>query len=456
MAACQKNIPIPDPTPDPQDDEEDDGIYRGAIPQEIDELPRVYINRHGQGYVGGNNYDNNKRIWTEMCDIEIRVKVNGKDTLVFAQDSMKYRGHGNSTWKHFPKKSYYFKLNHKANLIGSGQTRRWVLLANWMDRTLMRNAVAMEAARRTSLEWTPSGTFVELYVDEKVEPTGYRHLGNYWMCEKIHVEKGNFLCDYLYSMDDSDYPYNVDFETKLGFCPIDGRYGMPVELKYPDSDDYPEAEYNKIIAQAKECLLKEEEKIYSFRDDFYSMINMDSFCDWYIIQELTCNQEANHPKSCFFYSRNGILYAGPVWDFDWGTFTEREPVFLINRAIYFGNVKLPQDGIERSGLLYYPAFRKRLKERWAALKPQFLTLDEYIDKQAEWIRASEEVNHRLWPIFGHGEGDDKDHNGIGIADDKETLMVNYDENLSFQEAVDLMKVHLRQRISDLDVLINAL
>ena len=455
MAACQKNEIVPDPTPDNnpnKEEEEDDGIYKGAIPQEIDEVPRVYINRHGRGFIGKED----KTVWTELCDIEIRVKVGGKDTVVYASDSLKIRGHGNSTWVHFPKKSYYFKLNHKANLIGSGQTRRWVLLANWMDRTLLRNAVAMEAARRTSIEWTPSGTFVDLYVDEKVEPTGYRHLGTYWMCEKIHAEKGNFLCDYLYCMDNTSYPYNLDFETKLGLCVMSGRYGMPVELKYPDRDDYPEDEYTNILTKARNVLLEEEEKIYSFRNDFYTKINMDSFCDWYLVQELTCNQEPNHPKSCYFYSRDGVLYAGPVWDFDWGTFTEQDPRLLINRCIYFGNVKLPSDGIERSGLLYYPAFRQRLKERWAALKPQFETLDQYIDQQADWIRASEEVNHRLWPIFGHGEGDNKDHHGIGIADDKETMMVSYDENLTFQEAVDLMKLHLNQRISILDGLINAL
>ena len=443
--SCQeKENPTTPEDPTEQEPEKDPGEYKGLIPQGLDELPRVYIHTHGKGV------SHEKTEWTELCDITIRVKRAGKDSVAFRADSLKIRGHGNSSWECYPKKPYNLKLKNGANLIGTGSTKRWVLLANWMDRTLLRNDVALEAARRTGLEWTPSGIFVELYLDSDMTEDGYRHVGNYWLGERIHVEKSHFLCDYLFTMDTCNFPYEQDYMTELGFGGDKG-YGLPVEVKHPDRDDYTDPEFDKILSDSKDFLSQVEQKIYSWRDDFASLIDVDSFCDWYLLHELTGNEEVNHPKSVYLYARGGKLYMGPVWDFDWGTFKPKEARLLISRTIYFGNVKLPSDGIERAGLLQYPAFKKRLKERWRTLKPKFQTLDTYIDKQADWIRASEAVNYSLWPIYGQAM-DGRYYNGNPLEGGE----VNQDERLSFQQAVDKMKTSLAQRISNLDVLIEAL
>ena len=75
------------------------------------------------------------------------------------------KGRGNSTWS-YPKKPYAIKLDKKTEILGMPKHKRWALLANWMDRTLLRNAVAFEIARNTtSLEWTPRGQFVEVVLN---------------------------------------------------------------------------------------------------------------------------------------------------------------------------------------------------------------------------------------------------------------------------------------------------
>lgn len=178
--SCQKdNIVLP---PEPEEKPADTGEYKGLIPQVTDGLARLYIDSpHGLP-----RWD--KYQWTELCDVKIDVTVNGEEKTVYEADSLRIRGRGNTTWDHYPKKSYRFNLTEKVNFIGSGQTKKWVLLANWMDRTLLRNDVALEAARRSCIEWVPSGTFVDFYLDGE-----YR--GVYWLGEKINIEKGNFLCD---------------------------------------------------------------------------------------------------------------------------------------------------------------------------------------------------------------------------------------------------------------------
>ena len=416
IAACQKEDSI---IPSGNTPEKEEGEYKGLIPQSLDQLPKLFINTPGAKGVSSN-----KTVWTELCTIQIKAKSGGKETVVFDEDSLKIRGRGNTTWKNYPKKPYRFTLEHKANLIGSGQTKKWVLLANWMDRTLLRNVVAFEAARRSSIEWTPSGTFVEFYLDGA-------HQGNYWLGEKINVEQGNFLADYLFEFDTSDN-LTGDFQSSRGVWKKSKDGGIPVNIKYPDMDDEKDPSATKKAAKA--ALDAIEAKIFD-SGKWEEAIDKDSFIDWLLVHELCMNREPNHPKSCFFYIRDGKLHAGPVWDFDWGTFPppgNRMGTFLNTGALYF-----PQ-------LLTYPAFRQSVKLRWKALKPQFQSLESFIDRQAAWISESEQVNHNMWPCYPNPLSED----GSG--------MINYDENLSFQEAVDGLKKSLKARIQGLDNLINKL
>ncbi|MBR6885885.1 MAG: CotH kinase family protein, partial [Bacteroidales bacterium] len=153
--------PTPDPTPDPQPEPGKDRV----IPSDLRDLPRVYIDT--PGHVGVSS----KEDWVES----VSVKILGDGNELLLEDSgSKIRGRGNSTWDRYPKKPYYIKLGTKADLYGTGKSKKWVLLANWMDRTLLRNQVAFHAASLTSLDWTPSGGFVELYLDGK-------DLGIYWL-----------------------------------------------------------------------------------------------------------------------------------------------------------------------------------------------------------------------------------------------------------------------------------
>lgn len=444
MTACQKDNSItpnqeeekPKPNPDDpgNNGKQDDDTYKGLIPQQTDALPRLYIKTPNG--LGLEKYDRTK--WTELCSIQIKVLVDGEDLLVYDDDSLRIRGRGNSTWSHYPKKPYRFNLDHKANFIGSGQTKKWVLLANWMDRTLLRNDVAFEAARRTAMEWSPAGTFVEFYVDGV-------HQGNYWMGEKINVEKGNFLADYLFQFDTTDDTW--DFASSRGVWKKGKEGGIPIHVKYPDLDDAENP--SAVIKAAQEALKTIEDGLWT--DDWSKYINVDSFVDWLLVHELCMNGEPYHPKSCFFYIRSGILYAGPVWDFDWGTFTtstyyNNKLTGLINfDTLYFGRLTSLKE------------FRKRIQERWAVLKPRFQSLDAYIDARANQIRASEAVNSTLWPLYGTDmNGKQWKGNPLAGSEGITTGEINFDERMSFQEAVNAMKAALSARIGYLDKLINEL
>lgn len=411
LAGCQEKTIIPD----------GEDTYTGCIPRHPDKLPGLYLSLPEDTTLG----DVRKKSWTKDVSVRIQATVDGTETTVFEVEGAKLKAHGNTTLTYYPKKPLTLKLDKKADLIGTGKTKRWVLLANWMDRTLLRNDLAFELARHTALEWTPSGTFVDLYVNGE-------HQGIYWMGELIHVEDSHFTCDYFYSYDTSDEDER-DFDTMYGHWENATKIGgIPVELKYPDRDDYSPEEFQSILLNAKNTLYAFEEAIMRGENPS-SVMDMNTLCDYYLVQELCGNGENRFPKSTFLYARDNKLYWGPVWDFDYGSFTPDYHGLGLKSSLYYYQI------------WSHPEFRKHLKHRWSLLKPEFQKVAaSYIDSRAAFIRESETVNHQMWPCFPNPMAETPDG------------MVNGDEQMTFDQAIARLKKTLTDRIYEMDLEINRL
>lgn len=91
------------------------------------------------------------------------------------------KGRGNSTWG-MEKKPYRLKLNKKAPLLGLPEVKSFALLANYSDKTLLRNAISLCMARQLGLEYTPSDHFVELYLNGEYQ-------GVYQLTDKVYALK---------------------------------------------------------------------------------------------------------------------------------------------------------------------------------------------------------------------------------------------------------------------------
>ena len=64
---------------------------------------------------------------------------------------LQIRGRGNSTWDIHPKKPYRLKLTDKQSLLGMPSSKDWVLLANYSDKTLLRNAAGARSRHQDGL-----------------------------------------------------------------------------------------------------------------------------------------------------------------------------------------------------------------------------------------------------------------------------------------------------------------
>ena len=334
------------------------------------------------------------------------------------EGSISIRGRGNHTWQQI-KKPYAIKLDKKESVLGMPGQKRWVLLANYGDRTLMRNCIAFEIARQTGLGWTPKGRYVEVMLNDV-------HLGNYYLCEQIRVDENRVDITEMTSSDldeemisggyllEMDQYYDEVNKFRSAVC------DLPVMFKYPEEDVLQprQFEYMRKYIDSLERLLHTDDFVYT--RTYASMIDENSFVDWWIVNELTFNYDVSYPRSSYFYKdRSEPLKAGPVWDFDWMTFTKQTD-FCCKNTIWYGQ------------LFKDPAFINRVKERWQLFKPKFEEIIPLIEEYRFYLSVSEELNGMIW-----GNIEDS-----GVS--------NGDEDLSYKEACFLMKNNYQDRIVWLD------
>ena len=389
---------------------------KGTIERPESGLPVIFIDTPNQQAILS------KEDWIEDADITIYSSPSTLNPSPFTlhpspstihhplstihhQGSTSIRGRGNSTFG-FPKMPYALKLDKASNILDMPADKRWALLANWIDRTLLRNDVAFAIARATGMDWVPQGRFVDLVMNQ-------RYVGNYYLCEQVRASKNRL------NLGNNDFLLEIDtyFDEPNRFLSVNRQ--MPYMIKSPDPDKLTPGQFNFIqqFIDSLELSLYIEER-YEQRN-YRTLIDFRSFAQFWIVQELTANRESADPKSVYLYKSGNDKLKLTVWDFDYATFMKLDS-FVLTRGFYYDRLFGDQE------------FLRCVKEVWNESRQAILdVIQNYIDSQAAYISISEEANHRLWPITG---------------DDKPAG----DEDLPFEEAVRQLKQNVLHRFSLLD------
>lgn len=348
---------------------------------------------------------------------DAKMTIVNPDMTIDYQGTLSVKGRGNSTWT-YPKKPYALKLDKKEKILGMKKHKRWCLMANWMDRTMMRNAVAFEISRSTELAWTPSGKFVEVVLNGK-------HMGNYYLCEQIKVDENRVNIAELdpSAIDGAGITGGYIFELDVYYDEVfkfrSARKNFPWMFK--DPDEVNEVQFNWVVNYVNEM----EDALYDGEKftnrEFVNYMNLESYIDWWFVNELTMNGEIGHPKSCYMHKdANGKMTAGPVWDYDWGTFTPGGATSFRGKS-----------GLYYPRLFADPEFVAMVKSRWAKFKPAFETkIPEFIEETKSQIEKSDAINAPMWPIGGSKP--------------------NGDESMIFDDAVDRLKTAYLTKLNWLD------
>ncbi len=334
--------------------------------------------------------------------VEKNTYIHGRLTVDGEEHLMKIKGRGNASWNYFPKKAYRIKLDSGASILGLTKNRDWVLVSNYADKSLIRNCVASSIASSLSgLEYTSTHIPVNLYINGE-------YMGVYTFADKIEAGKGRLdLGDPVYGANgvedvgflleigwdfDGENVYNKDF--------FNTEWAFRIYVKEPEipQANTPEFTFIKNYVIATENAL--------LNGGWENYIDLDSWVDWFIVNELTFNTESSFYRSCYLWKpAGGKLRLGPVWDFDmafgnhygdlpgyngWCT-TESTYQYLYTNWMNL--------------LIRYPAFTDRLVERWNEVKDSLLVTSlEAIDTYSEMLDGSEQQNFKRWDIMGVGVG----------------------------------------------------
>lgn len=242
---------------------------------------------------------------------------------------MQIRGRGNTTWG-CAKKPFAIKFDEKTKICGMPKHKRWVLIANYFDHSHLKNEMAFYLSRQLGLDYTVRGKFVNLVLNGN-------YVGLYWLGEQIKVNSNRVDID-----EDNDYLIEMDtyFDETWKFKSQIKK--LPVQVKNDDTMNDAKLENLKEKINAIEGILYSPDFPYTdntktvYDDSFKNSVDVDSFAKFYLVNEIMGNGELNHPKSAYFTFENtqGILKAGPVWDFDWSA-SEWMNTLIVNDTIYF-------------------------------------------------------------------------------------------------------------------------
>ena len=388
-------------------------------------LPVIYVDTQGS-----------RPITSKEEYVKASLKIRGTEQYEGLDEvTCDIRGRGNTTW-YWPKKPYLIKLEEKQSLFGMPKHKRWILLANFMDRTLMRNLVSMKVASMMSnLAWTPGCVPVELVLNG-------RHMGSYLLIEQVRVDKKRVAVTEMTPQDNvgdavtGGYLLELDFhyDNEVQWIDPHGHNnqwgnGIPFGVKYPDPEDLTPQQRTYIqgyISEAANTLYGND-----FKDPvkgYAKYIDVDSFIDYWITFEVMGNHELGNPGSVYMHKdRNGKLVAGPCWDFDWG-------VLSYNTSPHARSGLVNGNAIWYARLRQDPAFNAKLKARFDELLPKLETIPAYIDECEKLLTESASLNFAMW-----NPADDRSQSGDG-------KIINGDEEMTFHDAVARLKSIYQERL----------
>lgn len=419
---------------------------------------------------------------TEYVDGTLSTQMNDE-----YQDATGYEGkiqirwRGNSTMG-LPKKPYKVKLDKKTDMFGFGKNKHWVLLANYLDNSFMKNSLSYNLSGDLGMPYMQSVNVV-LIMDGNYQ-------GLYQFCEQIRVDQdsGGNRVD-IYDWESAAEDHAKAIAEAEGFSKTDKKaleeamaadyawastgqvlYGGKTyqlgdyeDIEIPsrtggyliELDEYFD-ELSKFISwQMKQPLnLKNPEMAYTNEEmmnyaatyidafetaiqnaDFtawhegenksYSQLfDMGSLVDFWLVNELFMNEDAMKKSTYMYKDIDGLFFMGPIWDMDWAAAGEgntHNP--KVWQTLYYNSNAQANQWYKK--MIKDPYFAAMAYERYHEIRDTLLeemVQDEgTIDQNQIYMQKAAQADYDLW------------RRGSG-----------------FQEEVSRLRGFLRERISWMD------
>lgn len=361
---------------------------------QITNLPTIVINTQD----AQEPYDKENNIVSTI------IVISGNGANILEQPGTS-RLRGNASMQ-FEKKPYRIKFDKKQSLLGApAKAKKWTLINNYGDKTLMRNIVAFEASRRSGLVYTPFCQSVDVVLNGEYK-------GNYQLCDQVEVNNGRVPVVEMAPTDISS-----DALTGGYFLEVDGyadqeiswfmsARGIPVTIKSP-SDDAIVPEQKGYI---ENYFNRMESLVYSNKTagtELYSdIIDIPSFLKLFLIGEFTGNTDTYWSTYIYKERSDPKLYFGPVWDFDIAFENDYRTYPINGKSDYVyrsGGSSAGSMSALVTSLLGYGEVQTQMQEEWRRMRDEcHFTAEsfcDYIDSIASALALSQQLNFQRWKIL---------------------------------------------------------
>ena len=436
-------------------------------------LPLVIIDTGGQEMPGepivdekgdrlgySTTEDGSTEIWATLAVIDGEETNHHPSDQPTMESDLLIHIRGNSS-RYFDKNNYRLKLRKEAGsetpndlaLLGMAPENDWALHGPFLDKTLLRNYMWMNISAEV-MGYAPEVRFCELILDGE-------YMGVYVLMETIKedeyrvnlsdYEEGSAKTSYLLLLDKAEdtailndytqYTYKTEFSVNYDDPTVVNEYSAYQVI-------YPQLEYQtpEVMDYIQRDISRVERGLYSSDMvaglyDYANELNVDSFVDYYILQEFLLNNDAFTHSTYLYRDVRGKLTIGPVWDYNnmlnnYIASFSSDGLYLANRGWY-------------GQLMKDEAFVERVLDRYAQLRQGCLSdeyLLNYIDQVITYLGPAIARNDQVW---GYSYDPEQLDNYQRRKPDSGQTLESVNPG-SYQEAVDWMVSFLLERGAWLD------
>ena len=341
--------------------------------------------------------------------------------------AMSIRGRGNSTWERKDKKPFKIKLDKKTDLFGFGKNKHWVLVANAMDPSLLRDRITAWLGDALGFEFTPRGVPVDLVM--RGEQYGTKYLGAYYLSENVRVDTNRLEIDEL-EEDDVDEPTitggyllqdalqvrqgspdrfftsrHVDWATHTPSFDTEAEAALGASEGEEENgeENFAAAElgdaYENHVQQTyiQNHIQEVEDALFAGTADYRELMDLETAAKYWLVNDFSLNADSYGTGSTYIYKKRdvdgvvGKIYWGPLWDFDFSW--DNRPV---TSGFTVRHEWLKPLFCDRSE----GGFVEEIRKQWPSFREKIVMLVEdggLIDQYAAETEASairdDEINH---------------------------------------------------------------
>ena len=295
----------------------------------------------------------------------------------------------------FPKKPYRIKFDKKQHVLDApAKAKKWTLINNYGDKTLMRNLLAFELSKQLGMPYTPYGTCVDVLLNGEYK-------GCYQLCDQIQIHADRVNITEMTPEDNAGealtggYLVEVDAYADQETSYFYSNKGNPVTIKSPDED--------QITSQQKNYIKNYFNKMES---NWQTYLDLNTFLRHFLVGELSGNTDTYWSVYMYKDRNDDLMYTGPVWDFDLAFENDTRTYPINNKSDYVyrsggscaGNMKSFVDKI----VINNAAARQQMVDIWDEARHAELTeehLADWIDQMEAELDQSQKLNFMRWDIM---------------------------------------------------------